>query len=168
MPCIISRTSAFFWLSASTKSCSSVCFFHKLYACFNCFFFSFVVALAGGKLWRLQRFLQCIKYIILEYTPFLEWFQRVSLLHLRTCVHIFCTAFTLLPPFPTTSLPQLVPTLSPGRTCSAVLFSKFGEQKKIKGIWHFLLVWDNGNYTGSFLVIFPSIFVLYPQLVYVF
>jgi hypothetical protein len=35
--------------------------------------------------------------------PFLEWFQQVSLLHLHTCVHIFCSMFTLLPPFPATS-----------------------------------------------------------------
>jgi hypothetical protein len=28
--------------------------------------------------------------------PFLEWFQEVSFLHLHTCVHIFCTVFTLL------------------------------------------------------------------------
>jgi hypothetical protein len=30
----------------------------------------------------------------------------------------------------------------------------------------FLLVWYKSGYTGSFLVIFPCVYVLYPQLVY--
>jgi hypothetical protein len=29
----------------------------------------------------------------------------------------------------------------------------------------FLLVWDKNSYTGSFFVIFPCIYPLYPQLV---
>jgi hypothetical protein len=29
-----------------------------------------------------------------------------------------------------------------------------------------LLVWDKGSFTRSFLVVFPFIYVLYPQLVY--
>jgi hypothetical protein len=29
-----------------------------------------------------------------------------------------------------------------------------------------LLIWDKGSYTGSFLVVFPCVFVLQPQLVY--
>jgi hypothetical protein len=41
--------------------------------------------------------------------PFLEWFQQVSFLHLHACVHTFCTIFTLLLLFPTTSLLPLVP-----------------------------------------------------------
>jgi hypothetical protein len=32
--------------------------------------FPFIVVLGGDTLWHLQRFLQCIKYIILEFTPF--------------------------------------------------------------------------------------------------
>jgi hypothetical protein len=46
-------------------------------------------------------------------------------LHLHTCVHIFCTIFTLLPPFPTTSTLFLVPTPSP----VLPLFSNFVEEK---------------------------------------
>jgi hypothetical protein len=30
----------------------------------------------------------------------------------------------------------------------------------------FLLVWDKDSYAGSFLVTFPCMYVLYPQLVY--
>jgi hypothetical protein len=32
-------------------------------------FFSFIGVLGGGTLWHLQRFLQCIRYIILGFTP---------------------------------------------------------------------------------------------------
>jgi hypothetical protein len=33
------------------------------------FFFPFMVVLCGGTLWHLQRHLQCINCIILEFTP---------------------------------------------------------------------------------------------------
>jgi hypothetical protein len=72
-------------------------------------------------LWHLQRFLQCIKYITLELTPFtvllyhpLPWFlkqfQQVSWLHLHICVHIFFTVLTLLTLFPATFPFPLEPT----------------------------------------------------------
>jgi hypothetical protein len=35
---------------------------------FLCFFFLFLL-FCGGTLWHLQKFLQCIKYIILKFTP---------------------------------------------------------------------------------------------------
>jgi hypothetical protein len=48
--------------------------------------------------------------------------------YIHTCVHSICTIFTLLHPFLTI---LLVPTPScpPGRTCSALLFSDFKEEK---------------------------------------
>jgi hypothetical protein len=83
--------------------------------------FSFIVVLDGGTLWHSQRFLQCTNYIIFKFTPCttplypsfpwsMEQFQQVSLLQLHACVHIFCTVFTLLPPFPATNSLPLVPT----------------------------------------------------------
>jgi hypothetical protein len=80
-----------------------------------------------------------INYVINEFTPFsfllhnplpqfMEQFQQISFLHLHACVHIFCTLFTLLSPFPATSLLPLVPTFPLGRTCSALLFSDFVEE----------------------------------------
>jgi hypothetical protein len=53
------------------------------------------------------------------------------------------TSFPHLFPYPTATNP------SSGRTCSALLFSDFIEEKKML----FLFVWD--SYTGSFLVTFP-------------
>jgi hypothetical protein len=86
-------------------------------------------------------------------------------------VYSFCTAFILLPPFlaisPRDDLPSYQPS-SQRRPCSSLLFSDFIEQKreKIKRKTSFLLVWDKGNYTGSFLVIFPCVYVLQTQWVY--
>jgi hypothetical protein len=106
--------------------------------------FFFIVVLDGSTLWHLQKFLQCIKYIILNSRPpplsfiplsppFLEWFQQVSFLHLHTCIYIFCTVFTLLSPFPIISPLLLIPTpCPPGRTCSTFLFSNFVEEKREK------------------------------------
>jgi hypothetical protein len=131
-----------------------------------------------GTLCHLQRSLQFIHYIILEFIPstaflylplpwFLEWFQQVSFLHLQTCAHIFCT---VLPFYPFLSHPPTGanPPDTLGRTFSTLLFSNFVEEKRetIKRKTSFLLVWDKASYTGSFLGIFPCIYVLYPQLVY--
>jgi hypothetical protein len=33
------------------------------------FFFFFFIAMLGDTVWHLQRFLQCIKYIMLEFPP---------------------------------------------------------------------------------------------------
>jgi hypothetical protein len=51
------------------------------------------------------------------------------------------------------------------------LFSDFVEEKNIKDkmrSMRFLLVWDKDSYTGSFLVFFSCIYVLQPQLIYIF
>jgi hypothetical protein len=72
--------------------------------------------------------------------------------------HIHCpTPFLhhLPPPTGANPSPWAGPVLP---TCSLIL------QKKIKRKpWHFLLVWGKDSYTGSFLVVFPCIYVLYPS-----
>jgi hypothetical protein len=87
----------------------------KLWEGKNLYISFFSVVLYRDILWHLQEILQYIKYITLEFTPystlfyplplspFLEYFQQVSFLHLHTRVHIFYTVFTFLYPFPTTS-----------------------------------------------------------------
>jgi hypothetical protein len=40
------------------------------------------------------------------------------------------------------------------------------KRKKKKKNMTFLFVWDKVSYTGSFLVVFPCLHMLYPQLVY--
>jgi hypothetical protein len=72
-------------------------------------------------------------------------------------IHIFCTIFTLLPPFPATSPIPLVPTSQEGPvllSCCLILWKK----KMI-----FLLVWDKGSYTGSFLVIVHVYIIITPM-----
>jgi hypothetical protein len=48
---------------------------------------SFIAVLGGDTLWLFQKFLQCIKNTILEFTPSTTGLE--SFLHLHTCVHIF-------------------------------------------------------------------------------
>jgi hypothetical protein len=53
------------------------------------------------------------------------------ILHLCTCVHIFCALIILLTLFPIPP-PTLVPAFLQGRTCSVHLFSDFVEQEREK------------------------------------
>jgi hypothetical protein len=71
---------------------------------------------------------------------FMEQFQQVSCLHSYACVHIFARYLAPTPaphhhPYPTgANLPPL------SRTCSALLFSNFAEEKREKRkrkTWHF-------------------------------
>jgi hypothetical protein len=85
------------------------------------------------------------------------------------CTHFFAlyslSYLLSMSPLPTHWCQPHLPT----RTCSTLLFSYFGEKKKRKEKkknMTFWLVWDKYSYTRSFLVIFPCIYVFYPQLVY--
>jgi hypothetical protein len=58
-----------------------------------CLFFSFIVVLDGVTLCHLQRFLQCINYIILEFTPSTTLLYFLSPIHETVSVGIIF-AFT--------------------------------------------------------------------------
>jgi hypothetical protein len=74
--------------------------------------FSFIVVLGGGTLWHLQKFVQCLKYIILEFTlssgllypsspDSLNSFNRY---HFCTYIHVYTFLHHIHPP--------LLPTFS--------------------------------------------------------
>jgi hypothetical protein len=81
----------------------------------------------------------------------------LSFLHLLTCVYIIWV----------TPLSHLLPL---GRTCSALLFSDFVEEKRkdSKKNMEFLLVWDKDSYTGRFFMLFPYTYVLQANLLHLY
>jgi hypothetical protein len=96
-------------------------------------FFSFIIVLGGVTLWHLhlQRFLQCIKCIILEFTPSTALFHppHSSNSFNRYCFCIYIHVYTLF------ALYSSSHTLSPPppphhRTRSTLLFSDFVEEKR--------------------------------------
>jgi hypothetical protein len=89
---------------------------------------------------------------ILLYSPplFLNGHQ-VSFFHLHTCVHSICTIFTLLHPFPTSSLLPLVPTPQTGKKWHFCLF-KIATQGV--SLWHFHVYMNyNPNWLNSSIVL---------------
>jgi hypothetical protein len=69
--------------------CFCICF------CFICVFFSFIAALDGGTLWHFQRFLQCIKHIMLDIFAFYACGEWILELHLY-CVSSWLAYFLLI------------------------------------------------------------------------
>jgi hypothetical protein len=79
-------------------------------------------------------------------------------LHLHTCTHIFAPYSPLyfLCLLPCSS--HWFKLLPHCRTCSALLSSYFVKENRKKN--SVLLVWEKGNYIGSFPVIFLCVYVL--------
>jgi hypothetical protein len=116
----------------------------SLFLCLVCahlfFFFFLIVVLCRGTLWHLQKFLQCIKYITLEFPPSTSLSHcppipgsvSTGIIFAFICMFIHCLHFIHPPtPFPTTSPSHWCqhPSTPPSRTCSALLFSYFVEEK---------------------------------------
>jgi hypothetical protein len=97
--------------------------------------------------------------------PIQRTFQQVSFFAFTCMYTFFYTIFTLPPSFPQTSPPlSLAPTLPPVQDLfcpPSLLFCR--RQKKKKKNMTFLLACDKCSHTGSFLVVFPWIYVLTPN-----
>jgi hypothetical protein len=114
------------------------------------FFFFKLSVLCGDTLQNLQRFLQCINYIILEFAPSIPPLYPCSSNSWNSCnryhygvykhVYTFCTTFTLLSPFLITSPFPLVPTLPSRQGLFHPTFLQFCRREKIKRkTWYFCL-----------------------------
>jgi hypothetical protein len=126
----------------NSSSCKTI-FFVLFYFLFYC-----IVVKGRGTLQHLQRFLQYVKYIILEFTlstillyPLYpssrNSFNSFNSFHLHSYRHSICTILTLLQSFPMSPPPTPLIMTSPGRTYSALLFSNFIKERKKK--CHFCL-----------------------------
>jgi hypothetical protein len=102
-------------------------------------------------------------------SPFPQSWSRFNRHHF--CIHIHVYTFfvpyatfyplPLSPPPPIGTIPYWGWRRG-GRSCSALFWFCKRRIKKMM----FLLIWDKGFNTGSFLVTFPWMYVLYPQLVH--
>jgi hypothetical protein len=140
-----------------------------IYVQFFNLFFSFIIVLGGAccGIYKDSYNVSTISYLNsplpgLSSTDSWNSFNRY---HFCICMHVY-TFFALYSLSYSFSWP---PPLSHwcqhsslGRTCSALLLSDFAEKKDKKKNLTFLLVWDKDSYLGSFLVIFPCIYVFYP------
>jgi hypothetical protein len=91
-------------------------------------------------------------------------------LHLCMCIYVTCTKFILLPlslllPRPTSAN---LSSSHPGQNLLQPPIRWFSRRKNIKDKKRhmvFFLVWDKESYTRRYLVLFPCIYLLQPQLV---
>jgi hypothetical protein len=111
-----------------------------------------IAGLGGGALWHSQRFLQYIKYIILEFTPPLFSFipppliagiiQQVSVFHLHAC----CTFFApYSPSYPLSPPPTPSTWCQPSPPISVFVWNSEGykDKKTCRSLWpSFALSWE--------------------------
>jgi hypothetical protein len=65
-------------------------------------------------------------------------FNRYLFLLLQLCIHSVCIIFTFLHNILTSSPPTSINATSPGRTCSALLFSDYAKERKRNDIFAYL------------------------------
>jgi hypothetical protein len=109
--------------------------------------FSFIVVLGGGTLWHLQRFLQYINCIILEFIPpplfFIppppdSWnsynrYHYCIFMYVHTFFALYSPSYPLSPP--TISPLPLVPTFPPGQDLFHPPVLWFCRREKINRLW---------------------------------